>query len=130
MAINMVRNEREEDVQEVAEQRVEERLLDLLIPPLEGESPSRPADPAGQIRGFVVSPGGEVRESADEDTDPETRKLQERRERTREKFRALLREEKLEEREVEVEVQQSPMLDNMMVPLGGTEGMDFNFGEM
>src|SRR5690606_11167400 len=35
MAINMVRHEREEDVQEMAEQRVEERLLDLLIPPLE-----------------------------------------------------------------------------------------------
>jgi ATP-dependent HslUV protease ATP-binding subunit HslU len=38
VAINMVRNEREDEVQELAEQRVEERLLDLLIPPVEGDA--------------------------------------------------------------------------------------------
>jgi ATP-dependent HslUV protease ATP-binding subunit HslU len=31
---------------------------------------------------------------------------------------------------VEVEVQQSASLDNMMVPMGGMEGMDFNISEM
>ena len=31
-AVNMVRTEREDEVQEVAEERVEERLLDLLLP--------------------------------------------------------------------------------------------------
>jgi ATP-dependent HslUV protease ATP-binding subunit HslU len=59
------------------------------------------------------------------------KRVRERRERTREKFRQLLRDDKLEEREVEVEVQQSTPLDNMMVPMGGgMEGMDFNFTEM
>jgi ATP-dependent HslUV protease ATP-binding subunit HslU len=58
------------------------------------------------------------------------RRRRERRERTREKFRQLLRDGKLEEREVEVEVQQSLPLENMMVPMGGMEGMDFNFTEM
>jgi ATP-dependent HslUV protease ATP-binding subunit HslU len=130
VAINMVRNEREEDVQEVAEQRVEERLLDLLIPPLDEEPKAKPADATAQLRAFVVSSAGETREEEPGPGDPEQRKLQERRERTREKFRSLLREQKLEEREVEVEVQQSPTLDNMMLPLGGAEGMDFNFNEM
>lgn len=132
MAINMVRNEREEDVQEVAEQRVEERLLDLLIPPLDGEAgPRQGGDAGAKLRAFVVSSTGDVTEDDEASaSDPEQAKLQERRERTREKFRALLRDEKLEEREVEVEVQQSPLMDNMMVPMGGTEGMDFNFTEM
>jgi ATP-dependent HslUV protease ATP-binding subunit HslU len=53
-----------------------------------------------------------------------------RRERTREKFRQLLKDGKLEDREVEVEVQQSLPLENMMMPMGGMEGMDFNFSEM
>ena len=132
MAINMVRNEREEDVQEAAEQRVEERLLDLLIPPLEGPAPTASTEPGSPLRAFIVSSAGEIRENADspEEGDPEKRQLQERRERTREKFRSLLRDQKLEDREVEVEVQQSTMLDNMMVPLGGTDGMDFNLNEM
>ncbi len=131
MAVNMVRNERENDVQEVAEQRVEERLLDLLIPPLDGDAPAKPTDPAAKLRAFVVSSAGEVTEGEEGNSvDPEQVKLKERRERTREKFRALLREAKLEEREVEVEVQQNALIDNMMVPMGGTEGMDFNFTEM
>src|SRR5690606_10113205 len=38
--------------------------------------------------------------------------------------------EKLEDREVEVEVQQSAPMENMMMPMGGMEGIDFNFTEM
>src|SRR6266550_3200531 len=34
VSINMVRSEREDDVYPTAEQRAEERLLDLLLPPL------------------------------------------------------------------------------------------------
>src|SRR5713101_478892 len=40
MSINMVRSEREDEVYPTAEQRAEERLLDLLLPPL-------PSPPAG-----------------------------------------------------------------------------------
>src|SRR5215213_6148325 len=62
-AVNMVRTDREDEVQEVAEQRVEERLLDLLIPPVEGaDKPVPPADPpAGEDRPrvFVAAPGGQ-----------------------------------------------------------------------
>ena len=137
VAVNMIRTEREDEVQEVAEQRVEERLLDLLIPPLDASPPAEPAPAEGLLRAFVVSAAGEARESEPpsagetrEGESEEERALRERRERTREKFRQLLREEKLEDREVEVEVEQSTTLDNMMLPVGGMEGMDFNFSEM
>src|SRR5690606_28218556 len=68
--------------------------------------------------------------SEEDEGDGDTSSLKKRHERTREKLRALLREEKLEERMVEVEVQQSLPLDNMMMPAGGMEPMDFNVGEM
>src|SRR5690606_25203462 len=56
-------------------------------------------------------------------------RVKERRERTREKLRTLLRDGKLEERKVDVEVTQSTPIENMMLPMGGGEGMD-NIGEM
>jgi ATP-dependent HslUV protease ATP-binding subunit HslU len=137
VAINMVRNEREDEVQEVADQRVEERLLDLLIPPLDEQKSSAPAPPQPpRPPAFVVSPRGEVEQSSSDDASGSSQEtagessVKERRERTREKFRTLLREQKLEEREVEVDVQQSQTLDNMMLPMGGMEGMDFNISEM
>ncbi len=130
VAINMVRNEREDEVQEVAEQRVEERLLDLLIPPLDEETTAAPAEKEKRPPVFVVSPRGDVQPGAEGGGEAGEPGVRERRERTREKFRSLLREQKLEEREVEVDVQQSQTLDNMMIPMGGMEGMDFNISEM
>jgi len=127
VAINMVRTEREDEVQELAEQRVEDRLLDLLIPPIsDGAAPAAEPKPEERLRAFVVSSAGQAEERP---LGPEEQQARDRRERTREKFRSLLREEKLEDREVEVEVQQSLPMENMMIPIGGMEGMD-NFSEM
>jgi ATP-dependent HslUV protease ATP-binding subunit HslU len=129
-AVNMVRTDREDEVQEVAEQRVEERLLDLLIPPVEGEKPSaqapqQPGDADGTPRVFVAGPTGGVERREDAE-------VRERRERTREKFRQLLQDGKLEDREVEVEVTQSMPIENMMIPMGGgmDGGMDSNLMDM
>jgi ATP-dependent HslUV protease ATP-binding subunit HslU len=129
-AVNMVRTDREDEVQEVAEQRVEERLLDLLIPPVEGgEKPQQPAAPQkdadGTPRVFVAGPAGGVERREDAE-------VRERRERTREKFRQLLQDGKLEDREVEVEVTQSMPIENMMIPMGGgmDGGMDSNLMDM
>jgi ATP-dependent HslUV protease ATP-binding subunit HslU len=98
-----------------------------------GGSEDTPSAPGA----FVAGPNGQVEDHrapapvAAVPTDgDEERKLRERREKTREKLRKLLRDEKLEEREVEVEVQQSAPLENMMLPMGGMDGMDFNFTEM
>lgn len=136
MAVNMIRTEREEEVQEEAERRVEDRLLDLLLPPLPHDNaPAGTGKAASPLNAFVVSATGQVTRQdagtiADGDETPEAREIRERRERTREKFRELLREEKLEDRRVEVEVQQTSSLENMMIPMGGMEGMDFNLSEM
>ncbi len=131
-AVNMVRDEREGDVEEVAQQRVEERLLDLLLPPApDGEAPKEVETPA-RVRAFVVGPDGPAQERELEDSElvgDERERVRERRERTREKLRTLLRESKLEERSVDVEVHQAAPIENMMVPMGGFEGMD-NFTEM
>jgi ATP-dependent HslUV protease ATP-binding subunit HslU len=126
-AITMVRGEREDEVYPQAEERAEERLLDLLLPAPAAPTPA--ADRADTAPGaivpperFVVSPTGEAKAVTAED---------ERQRRTREKLRQLLRDGKLEEREVEVEVTQEglPMLDMMPQP-PGMEGPDINFTEM
>lgn len=120
IAINLVRADREYEVQGTAEDRVHEKLLDLLLPASTPEPPMAAESDGTSV--FVAGPSGV------EAHDPES--VQERRARTREKLAALLKDGKLEEREVEIEVTQSPSIDGMMIPMGGGEGMDHNFSEM
>ncbi len=119
IAINLVRADREYEVQGTAEERVHERILDLLLP---ASTPQAPAQPTDGSNVFVAGPGGVEAQDAES--------VQERRARTREKLAALLKDGKLEDREVEIEVTQSPSIDGMMIPMGGGEGMDHNFTEM
>ncbi|MCG8466959.1 MAG: ATP-dependent protease ATPase subunit HslU [Gemmatimonadetes bacterium] len=120
IAINMVREEKEAEHRDQAERRVEERLLDILLPPLAEEPRPETEDDAGQ-RQFVVSLSGQA---TAEEAEPSTDRVQ----RTREKLRGLLRDGRLDEREVEIEVTESsvPMLDVG----GGMEGLDFNMSEI
>ena len=129
VSINMVREEREDEVYAQAETNVEERLLDILLPPL----PPAPA-PAGEQAAaggsrplFVVSSKGDVTPRPPEAEPGDA----ERRSRTREKLRQQLREGQLEERDVEIEVQEQgyPFLD-MLQPPQGMEGPEANFSEM
>ncbi len=135
VAVNMVRAEREEDVEELADERTAERLLDLLLPtPVASPAVGRPARPApqesseGRPHVFVVGTEGvEARDAGGEADEA----IERRRERTREKLRGLLRDGKLEEREVEIEVSQTASIEGMVLPMGGgMEGMDHNFTEM
>ena len=129
-AIDMVRNERETEVEDLAQERVEDRLLDLLLPvPGDAKAPipvpqeaTTPTPSTGGV--FVVSPTGDIQQDRDSDA------ARERYQRTRDKLRQLLRDGQLEQREVEIEVSQttSPMLE-MMTPQGAPEGME-NFSEM
>src|SRR5205085_2228644 len=66
-AINMVRGERESEVQDTAKQKVEERLLDLLlpVPPDIKQSTHTSAAAGGGAHLFVVSPGGSVSSETD-----------------------------------------------------------------
>ena len=131
VAVNMVRAEREDDVEELAEERTVERLLDLLLPTPVSPAVARPAPrESGEARPHVFVVGAEGAEARDVGEEAE-HTIQARRERTREKLRALLRDGELEAREVEIEVSQTASIEGMVLPMGGgMEGMDHNFTEM
>ena len=120
-AIDMVRHEREHDVEDLANDKVDERILDLLLPPPPADGGAAPAGDAGQSV-FVVSPAGGVTQEQDQ--------ARERHKRTRDKLKQLLLDGQLEQREIEIEVSasSSPAFD--FAQQGGPpEGMG-NFGEM
>ncbi|MCJ7503942.1 MAG: ATP-dependent protease ATPase subunit HslU, partial [Acidobacteriia bacterium] len=105
IAIDMVREEKLDEVEEKAEQNAEERLLDLLLPPpptLRGDKP----------------PG------------EEDERQREQFQRTREKLRAQLREGKLDERQVEVDVRERAFPAFEIISSQGIEEMDINIKDM
>jgi ATP-dependent HslUV protease ATP-binding subunit HslU len=108
IAIDMVREERVDEVAEKAEQQAEERLLDLLLPP----PPSvRPHEKNGSE--------GDERAAA-----------QEQFRRTREKLRAQLREGKLDERQVDIEVRDRSFPAFEVISSQGIEEMDINIKDI
>jgi ATP-dependent HslUV protease ATP-binding subunit HslU len=108
IAIEMVREEKLEDVADKAELNAEERLLDILLPP----TPSRPAEPTG---GVVIDGSTSLTESSS---------------RTREKLRQQLREGKLDERSVEIEVRERSFPSFEIISNQGVEEMDINMKDM
>jgi ATP-dependent HslUV protease ATP-binding subunit HslU len=106
IAIDMVREEKMEEVAEKAEQQAEERILDLLLPNTPSPSPS--------TAGFALASG--------EDGDSTSR--------TREKLRQQLREGKLDERMVELEVRERSMPAFEIISNQGVEEMDINIKDM
>jgi len=122
-AVNMVRTERESEVEDLAHDKVDDRLLDLLLPvPADRKSAQSAEAAPNDAPIFLVSSSGNVSPEMDVD--------QERYKRTRDKLRQLLLDGQLEGREVEIEVAQSaPMMFDMMVPQGAPEGMG-NFSDM
>jgi ATP-dependent HslUV protease ATP-binding subunit HslU len=105
VAIDMVREEKLDEVAERAEQSAEERLLDLLLP----------FSPAPTIETTGPNSEAQRREVA---------------QRTREKLRAQLREGKLDQRMVEVEVRERMMPAFEIVSSQGVEEMDINVKDM
>src|SRR5487761_367764 len=110
IAIEMVREEKLEDVSDKAELNAEERLLDILLPPV---STPRPPEPSN---GGVVIDG--------------TPGLTESHTRTREKLRQQLREGKLDERTVEIEVRERNFPSFEIISNQGVEEMDVNIKDM
>ncbi|MDE2652982.1 MAG: ATP-dependent protease ATPase subunit HslU [Gemmatimonadetes bacterium] len=143
-AVAMVRTAREDEVEEEAANRAEERILDLLLPeskprPARTRSPE-PSDEPGAGRDenggiatepqvFVAGPPGASPQAERLDPNGDAA-LAQRRARTREKLRKLLVDGHLEDRTVDLDVQQGPSISGMMLPVGGMEGMDMNFTEM
>ncbi len=131
-AIEMVRQERESEVEDLANERVDDRLLDLLLPPPAPAPATAAAVDAtptiastGDVGGvFVVSSSGDVKQEGSSDVAADRYK------RTREKLKQLLLDGQLDGREVEIEVVpgSSPMFD-MFASQGAPENME-NFTEM
>jgi ATP-dependent HslUV protease ATP-binding subunit HslU len=108
IAIDNVREEKLEDVADKAELNAEERLLDILLPPVA----SRPGDGAG---------GGVLLEGTTSDDSYS---------RTREKLRRQLREGKLDDRSVEIEVRERSFPAFEIISNQGVEEMDVNIKDM
>ncbi|HUJ39639.1 MAG TPA: ATP-dependent protease ATPase subunit HslU [Candidatus Acidoferrales bacterium] len=124
-AIDMIREEKLDEVAERAEQTAEERLLDLLLPPPGYSPPSSPPGAPGGAQGPVFS--GQV--STTGSPSDEAQRL-EQYARTREKLRAQFRDAKLDSRMVEVEVRERSMPAFEIVSSQGVEEMDINVRDM
>jgi ATP-dependent HslUV protease ATP-binding subunit HslU len=104
-SIDMIREERLDEVADRAEQSAEERVLDLLLPPAPAAAPGTPEGDIAIQR--------------------------EQTQRTREKLRVQLREGKLDQRMVDLEVRERAMPSFEIISnQGGMEEMDVNLKDM
>ncbi len=105
IAIDMVREERLEEVEDRAEMNAEERLLDVLLPP----PPAAPAAVEGHQHAL---PGAESHQ------------------RSREKLRQQFREGKLDDRQVEIDVRERNMPQFGIISNQNLEDMEMNLKDM
>jgi len=103
-SIDMIREEKLDEVADRAEQAAEERVLDLLLPPLPSPAPGTP--------------------------ESEVTAQREQNLRTREKLRVQLREGKLDQRMVDLEVRERLMPAFEIISNQGVEEMDSNIKDM
>src|SRR5262245_46238344 len=102
ISIDMVRNEKLEEVADKADVNAEERVLDLLLPPSPTPNPA----------------------------DENSRSATEQWNRTREKLRAQLRDGKLDDRMVEIEVKERNFPAFEIISNQGIEEMDINIKDI
>src|SRR5467141_5014904 len=103
-SIDMIREEKLDEVADRAEQAAEERVLDLLLPPAPPPASGTP--------------------------ETEVTAQREQTQRTREKLRAQLREGKLDQRMVDLEVRERAMPPFEIISNQGVEEMDVNIKDM
>jgi ATP-dependent HslUV protease ATP-binding subunit HslU len=102
LAVDMVRDERRAEVREKARQAAEERLLDLLLPPLPSSV----------------------------DYDENAASLREQGQRTREKLREQLREGRLDHKQVEIDVREKSFPSFEIIAGSNVEEVDINVKDM
>ncbi len=102
IAVELVREERTADVREKAKAAAEERILDLLLPPLPPAS----------------------------DYDENAASIREQAQRTREKLREQLREGRLDHKQVEIEVRDRAFPSFEIIQGGSVEEVDINVKDM
>ena len=102
LAVDMIREERVTEVREKARQSAEERVLDLLLPPL----PPAP------------------------DYDEQAASLREQAQRTREKLREQLRDGRLDQKQVEIDVREKSFPSFEIIAGSSVEEVDINVKDM
>lgn len=117
ISIDMVREEKLEEVEDKAELNAEERLLDLLLPPPATAPAATPAPGPTTIDGSsntiaFPTPSNESHQ------------------RTREKLRSQFREGKLDERSVEIDVRERNTPSFEILTNQGVEEMDINLKDI
>ena len=110
LAVDMVREERVDEVHDKAEQNAEERLLDLLLPP-----PRASLDPDDGPRNVEYMPNAGTQDSWQN---------------TREKFREQLRDGRLDARFVEIEVRERSFPSFEVITGSSIEEIDINIKDM
>jgi ATP-dependent HslUV protease ATP-binding subunit HslU len=112
LAVDMVREERLEEVHSKAEQNAEERLLDLLLPP--PRATLEPEEPPMTPRNVEFMPNV----------------AQDSWHQTREKFREQLRDGRLDQRAVELEVRERAFPSFEVITGSSIEEIDINIKDM
>ena len=102
LAVDMIREERVAEVKEKARQAAEERMLDLLLPPL-------PPPP---------------------DYDDQASNIREQAQRTREKLREQLRDGRLDQKQVEIDVREKSFPSFEIIAGSSVEEVDINVKDM
>jgi ATP-dependent HslUV protease ATP-binding subunit HslU len=120
IAIDMVREEKMEEVEDKAELAAEDRLIDLLLPPTPASAPATAQEPGSNV---IQLPATTSLEGSDE-------KPGDREQRTREKLRQQFREGKLDERTVELDVRDRNQPSFEVISNQGSEEMDINLKDM
>ncbi len=117
IAVEMTRQEKVEEITDKAELNVEERILDILLPPLKSSSSSSMFDfESGETTAPVLVPDSEPRD--------------ENFARTREKLRTQLRSGKLDNRLVEMEIREKNYPTIEFAGPMGVEEMGINMKDM
>src|SRR3989440_2425182 len=102
IGVDMVKEERVTEVREKAKQAAEERVLDLLLPPLPAAS----------------------------EYDPQAASIREQAQRTREKLREQLREGRLDHKHVEIDVRERSFPSFEIIAGSSVEEVDINVKDM
>ena len=102
LAVDMIREERVAEVREKARHAAEERLLDLLLPPLPASS----------------------------DYDDQASSIREQAQRTREKLREQLRDGRLDQKQVEIDVREKSFPSFEIIAGSSVEEVDINVKDM
>jgi ATP-dependent HslUV protease ATP-binding subunit HslU len=127
IAIDMVREEKMEEVEDKAELAAEDRLIDLLLPPTHSAAAAvhEPGSNVIQLPAATPQEDSQSHPASHSDEKPG-----EREQRTREKLRQQFREGKLDDRTVELDVRDRNQPSFEVISNQGSEEMDINLKDM